>query len=146
MPFHDDQIPSSWQIFISTYLLEHLTTTFLDESPFEYVLPWNFMTDSVFLFTTSSLETFFPFLTRQFGDNIPCDLKIIVRKCWDFRSSKEERGLKFRLEMEMEAYLHIPDGSKQFIGRLEFTGGEISIKIFSEGMLFKGMVEYFKFE
>jgi hypothetical protein len=33
-PFHDDSINSTWQLFISTYLLEHMTTTFLDEAPF----------------------------------------------------------------------------------------------------------------
>lgn len=29
MPFQDPTIEASWQVFVSTYFLEHLSTTFL---------------------------------------------------------------------------------------------------------------------
>lgn len=125
--------------------MEHLTTSFLDEAPFEYYLPWDFMTNPRFWFTTSSLEPFFPLLTSQYGDNIPIDIKVLVTKVWEFRSNATDRRLSFKLNMNGETYLHIPDGSRKYIGLLEFYDAEVWISIYSEGMVFKGLVEKFEF-
>jgi hypothetical protein len=45
-------------------MLEHLTRTILDEAPYEFYFPWNFMNDTMFDLTTSSLEPFFPMLVQ----------------------------------------------------------------------------------
>lgn len=61
-PFYDKSLNSSWQLFLSTYLLEHFATTILDEAPFNYSIPWDLIGEPYNL-TTSSLECFFPLLT-----------------------------------------------------------------------------------
>jgi len=43
MPFHDKNINSTWQLFISTFLLEHAARTTLDEAPYETLLKWDFL-------------------------------------------------------------------------------------------------------
>jgi hypothetical protein len=62
MPYHDKNINSTWQLFISTFLLEHAARTTLDEAPMEILLKWNFL-DHPFSITTDAAEAFFPYLT-----------------------------------------------------------------------------------
>lgn len=83
-PFHDNSLNSTWQLFISTYLLEHFTTTLLDEAPYPFYYEWNFLNNTMFDLTTSSMEAFFPMLTSQYGDNIPIDLLFEFPRVWSF--------------------------------------------------------------
>jgi hypothetical protein len=41
--------------------------------------------------------------------------------------------------------MHLPDGTKQYVGLLEWYDGEVWISVFSEGMLMKGEVSKFEF-
>jgi hypothetical protein len=86
MPFYNETVKSTWQLFISTFLLEHLTRTTLDEQPFEYYFNWDLIGDP-YLITTDVAEVFWPFLTREFGENIPVDLIIKVPKIWGWNSN-----------------------------------------------------------
>jgi hypothetical protein len=119
----------------------------LDEAPFPFFYAWNFLNNSMFDLTTSSMEAFFPMLTSQYGDNIPIDLLFEFPRVWDFKSSREKRRLSFNLDFRAKAYLHLPDnGGKQYIGMLEWYDGEAWIEIVSEGMLLKGNITKFAFQ
>ena len=63
MPFYDPKINSTWQLFISTFLLEHAARTTLDEGPYEHLLVWNFLDMPEFALTTDACEAFFPYAT-----------------------------------------------------------------------------------
>lgn len=53
--------------------------------------------------------------------------------------------LSFEIDMRAQAFLHMPDGSLQYVGLLEWYDGVVKIQIYSEGMFFKGEVIEFKF-
>jgi hypothetical protein len=126
--------------------MEHFTTTLLNEAPFPFYYDWNFLNDTNFDLTTSSMEAFFPMLTNEYGDNIPIDLLFEIPRVWSFKSSRDKRRLSFNLDFRAKAYLHLPDnGGKQYIGMLEWYNGEAWIEIVSEGMLLKGNVTKFAF-
>jgi len=63
MPYYDPSIKSTCQLFISTFLLEHMTRTLFDEAPFEYLIKWDMIGDP-YLLTTSAGEAFWPLLTK----------------------------------------------------------------------------------
>jgi hypothetical protein len=95
MPYYDPKINSTWQLFISTYMLEHLTRTTLDEAPIEIPLAWNFLDTPEFLLTTDAVEVFFPFATEVFGFMKPVDLTVRVTKVWNFVSNFTNGSLSF---------------------------------------------------
>jgi hypothetical protein len=126
MPYYDPKLNSTWQVFISTYLLEHFSRTTLDEAPYVIPLEWNFMKKNPeFWMTTSSTEAFFPFLTLHHGENIPVDLHVKVTKIWDFDSNSSRNNLTFKINLEGDAYLHRPLQEKLLIGKLEFYEAEV---------------------
>jgi hypothetical protein len=77
---------------------------------------------------------------------VPIDLNFKVLRAGDFRSSRQERRLSLQMDMVAEAFLHMPDGGRQYIGLLEFYGGELGISVFSQGMLLKGKIDKFEFK
>jgi hypothetical protein len=63
MKYHDPSLNSTWQLFISTFMLEHAARTTLDEAPFETLLKWDFLDTPEFYLTTDAVEGFYPFAT-----------------------------------------------------------------------------------
>jgi hypothetical protein len=98
-PFHDNRVNSTWQLFLSTYFIEHLTTTLLQEAPFEYYLAYDFFNDTMLNLTTSSLEGFFPLIQTEYGDGVPLDLNFQITDVWNVRSSQADRRLTLNINM-----------------------------------------------
>ena len=63
MPYFDPKINSTWQFFISTFLIEHAFTTLTDEAPVEIPLAWDFLNNPDLLITTDAVEALFPYCT-----------------------------------------------------------------------------------
>ena len=80
-------------MFVSTYFLEHLSTTFLDQAPFEYFYAWDSNSNPLFWLTTSSCEAFFPQLVQQFGPAIPIDLNFRILQAHNFNSTPGQLSL-----------------------------------------------------
>ena len=112
MPFYDPTLNSTWQVFLSTYFFEHITRTLFDAAPYEFYFNWDMLPNPLYWLTTSSLEAFMPYLTSTYGDSIPCDINIKVTRVWNFRSSRADNRLSFKLNLEGEVLLHMPDGSR----------------------------------
>jgi hypothetical protein len=89
MPFYDEDVNATWQLFISTFMLEHMTRTLLDEAPMEVLVKWD-MVGEPFLLTTDVAEAFWPFLTREFGNAIPVDILVKILKVYDWNSNITE--------------------------------------------------------
>lgn len=123
MPFHDPNINSTWQLFISTFLLEHAARTTLDEAPFEYLLKWDFLHNPAFALTTDACEAFFPYATQKFGYNVPVDLNLKIMNVWDWTSNYTNQSLAFKVNLKGDAYLHLPNGGRHLIGTIEFYNG-----------------------
>lgn len=123
MPYHDTNINSTWQLFISTFLLEHAARTTLDEAPFEYLFKWDFLHNPAFAITTDACEAFFPYVTQKFGYNVPVDINLKIVKVWDWTSNYTNQSLSFKVNLMGDAYLHMPNGGRHLIGTIEFYNG-----------------------
>jgi hypothetical protein len=145
MPFHYKGINSTWQLFLSTYLMEHFADTLLNAAPYQYYMGWNDMNDTMLEFTTTNLDAFFPQLQLHYGFNKPVDLNFQILSAKNFRSKKQTRTLSFNLDMACQALLHKDDGTFEQIGLLEWYNGTAEIHIYSEGMLFNGTVSRLEF-
>jgi hypothetical protein len=145
MPYYDKNVSSTWQLFISTFLLEHMTRTLFDEAPFEFLIPWD-MIGEPYLLTTSVAEGFWPFLTREFGENVPVDVLLKVNKLYDWTSNRTNQSLSFKLDLKVEGYLHVPDGSRKLVGSAEFYGGKIITLLKINNMNITGRINYTNFE
>jgi hypothetical protein len=128
MPYYDPKINSTWQLFISAFMLEHAARTTLDEAPFELVLPWDFLGDPLLL-TTDAVEAFFPFATETYGFMIPCDINVRVTKVWDFVSNFTNGSLSFNINVEADGLMHLPDGTRLKIGTAEFYNGRLIMRL-----------------
>lgn len=123
-------------MFISTFVLEHLTHTLCDEKPIEYLIKWD-MIPEYNLFTGTG-EAVWPFLMREFGDNIPIDILLKVNRMWDWTANATNQSLSFKLDVKVEGYLHVPDGSRKLVGTAEYYDGEIIVGLNIKNMTLSG--------
>jgi hypothetical protein len=137
MPFYDKNVTSALQLFISTFLLEHMTRTLFDEAPFEFLIKWDMIREP-YLLTTSVVEPLWPFLTREFGENIPVDILLKVNKLYDWTANSTNQSLSFKLDLKVEGYMHVPDGSRKLVGTGEFYGGQIITALKINNMTLSG--------
>lgn len=122
-----------------------MTRTLFDEAPFEYLIKWD-MIGEPYLLTTSVGEAIWPFLTREFGDNIPMDLLLKVVKIYDWTSNSTNQSLSFKLDIKVEGYLHVPDGSRKYIGTAEYYEGQIIAGLKIKNMNVSGRINYTNFQ
>ena len=139
MPYSDSNVNSTMQLFISTFVLEHLTRTLFDEAPFEYLIKWD-MIKEPYLLTTNVAEALWPFLTREFGENIPVDFLLKINKMYDWTSNTTNQSLSFKVDLRVEGYMHVPDGSRKLIGSADFSQGEIVTMLQIQNMTLSGKI------
>ena len=121
-----------------------MTRTLFDEAPFEYLIKWD-MIGEPYLLTTSAAEGFWPFLTREFGENIPVDILLKINKLYDWTANSTNQSLSFKLDVKVEGYLHVPDGSRKLVGTAEFYEGEIITLLKVKNMSISGRINYIEF-
>ena len=121
-----------------------MTRTLFDEAPFEYLIKWD-MIGEQYLLTTSVAEAFWPFLTREFGENIPVDVLLKINKLYNWTSNSTNQSLSFKLDVKVEGYLHVPDGSRKLVGTAEFYEGEIITLLKVKNMNISGRINYTEF-
>jgi hypothetical protein len=144
MPYYDPTINTTMQMFVSTFVLEHLTKTLLDEAPFDYLIPWSGLIPPIlekpFYLTTSVAEAFWPFLTREFGENIPVDALVRIQKVYNWTADLQNQSLSFMVDVLCEGYLHVPDGSRKLVGTAEFKEGTIVLAMNIKDMNASGYI------
>lgn len=79
MPYHDDTAKSQFQTFISNYLLDSLTDSYIRAHGFSFwTLSKNVPASFPIQLTTTGLNMFFPGLEAFYGPNLPVDLEFAV--------------------------------------------------------------------
>jgi hypothetical protein len=151
MPYFDPQINSTWQLFISTFLIEHAFRTLTDEAPVEIYLPWNFLVtpdNHDLMITTDAVEALFPFATQEFGNMIPVDINLKIARAWDWVSvnNNNNGSLTFKVDLIADGMMHLPDGKRHKIGTAEFYNGSLSLHINIINNTVKGMLSRVDFE
>jgi len=111
MPFHSSDINSTWQLFVSTYVMEHFSNTLLTAKPYNFYMTWDYLNDPMLEFTTTTLEAYFPQMQLYHGRNIPVDMNFLLLNASDFISSKETMSLSFNLNMSCQALMHNDNGT-----------------------------------
>ncbi len=87
---------------------------------------------------TGTGEAVWPFLMREFGDNIPIDILLKVNRMWDWTANATNQSLSFKLDVKVEGYLHVPDGSRKLVGTAEYYDGEIIVGLNIKNMTLSG--------
>lgn len=148
MPYHDPKINSTWQVFVSTFLIEHAFKTLTDEAPVEILLAWDFLNNTDLMITTDAVEALFPFATQHFGNMIPVDINLKIAKAWDWESvyNNNNGSLTFKVDLIADALMHLPTGGRHLIGTAEFYNGSLSIHLNITKNKLMGDITYVDFE
>lgn len=85
MPLIDTSSHAKFQAYVSTYLMESLSTTFLETNEIHFwthssAVPKKFLIQ----LNTSSLGKFIPGLLAKYGENKPIDLEYKLEKVGNF--------------------------------------------------------------
>lgn len=96
MPEIDTSSAAKFQSFVSTYMLESLSSTFLETNEIHF---WTKSTDVPKDFpiqlNTTSLGAFIPGLVQKYGDNKPIDIEYNLEKVGNFSIRKDDSTLSF---------------------------------------------------
>lgn len=107
MPLFDSASPSKFQAYVSTYLLESLSYTFLQTSEIHL---WTRSTqvpkDFPIQLNTSSIGKFLPGLVQKYGDNKPIDIEYKLDKVGNFSIRQDDSTLSFDGSVSVNFWVH----------------------------------------
>lgn len=130
MPLHDDASPSKFQAFVSTYLMESLSYTFLETNEIHIWTPSTIIPkDFPIQLNTSSIGIFMPSLLQKYGADKLIDVEYQLDKVGNFSVFQDNDTFAFDGSITIKLWVNTEPGQKEKAMDLKLISNHFKVTV-----------------